>query len=312
MSLGGSQRKTAEKRVRRATHVEWFYGYLFVAPVMIGVLVFSLGPIFFSFAMSLTEWNGYTTPAWIGLKNFTSLFQDAKVQREWINTLLYAVGTVPVGLVLCLVVASLLHVKTRLTGLFRVLYFLPNVTMTAAVAMVWKYLLNSEFGLVNRSLRMLGIAGPRWLTSPDYIMISMIIVTLWSATGYYSLILLAGLQGISTSYYEAARIDGASAWRQFTSITLPLLSPSIFFILIISTTSVLRVFDLVYMFSGSHGLAGGPLLNASRTVVYGIYENAFSYLKMGYASAQSVLLFLVIAALTLFQFAMQKRWVFYE
>lgn len=292
---------------------EWLWGYAFVAPLVLGAFIFSIIPLLSSFAISLFEWDGFTQAEFIGFKNFADMFSSSgKMGYEYRNTAIFTLVSIPAGLILSIMIASLLNRGVKGTGLFRVLYFLPNVTMSAAVAVVWRSLLNSKTGLINQILGAIGLMKPGWLVDPNFILPSMIIVSVWGAVGYYAVILLAGLQGISTTYYEAARIDGASPFMQFRKITLPLLTPSLFFVLIMSITSSLKTFDIVYMFNGASDTAGGPLLDASRTVVYGIYQSAFSFHQMGYASAQALILFAVIMTITAVQFKMQKRWVFYE
>lgn len=292
---------------------EKFNGYLFIAPLVLGVVVFSIIPILFAFAMSFTDWNSLSTPQFTAFANYSKLFADPNLKIELRNTMLYTLGTVPITLSLAILIANALNQKIPCRGLFRTVYFLPVVTMQVAVAMVWRWLLNSQFGIVNQVLAFFGIEGPMWLGDTRFIMFAVIMVTVWNKLGYNTIILLAGLQGISDSYYEAADIEGATAWKKFTRITLPLLSPSIFFVSITLTMDALKAFDIIYVFTGSGAdSSSSPMLTAIRTMVYGIYENGFIYMKMGYACAEAVILFLIIMAITAFQFYMQKKWVYYD
>jgi multiple sugar transport system permease protein len=262
--------------------------------------------------MAMTEWDGLTGPVFIGVKNFISIAKDAQIGRELINTLKYMVWTVPIGLSLAIIVAVLLNSKIHGKSFFRVAFFLPVVTMAAAVATVWRYLFNSQYGLVNYLFRPFGL-NPQWLGDSRYIMSALIVVAVGGGIGYSTIFLLAGLQNIPKTYYEAAEIDGANHFHQFFRITIPLLSPTIFFLLITSMIGAFKVFDLVYMFGGASTVAsGGPTTEAIRTMVFGIYQKGFLLLRMGYASAEAVLLFLIILIVTLIQFRLQKRFVFYD
>lgn len=218
---------------------------------------------------------------------------------------------VPVTLLISLGVANLLNKGLKATGFFRVIYFLPNIVMPVAAAMVWRWLLNSKFGVVNIALKALHLPAPNWISDPKYILISLIIVSVWTGVGYNAIIILAGLQGISASLYESARLDGAKSRQIFWKITVPLLTPTLFFLLTMSIMNGMRVFDIVYTFIGKAD-QGGPIVDASRTVVFGIYEKAFRFMSMGSASAEAFVLFLMIAVVTVIQFKFQDKWVFYE
>lgn len=291
---------------------EWLWAYLFICPMVLGVLIFSVIPILYSFFMAFTDWNGMSEATFVGFNNFTYLLNDTKMKHELVNTAIYTLATVPLTLLLSLSVANLLNQGLKGTGVFRIIYFLPNVTMPVAVALVWRWLFNSKVGLVNLLLKTLALPQPMWLADPNYILWAMIIVSIWSGIGYNAVILLAGLQGIPPSLYEAADIDGAKSGTKFWKITFPLLTPSLFFLLTMSIMGAIKVFDIIYTFTGASDTAGGPLLDASRTLVFGIYEKAFSFLKMGLASAESIILFAIIAVITLLQFVLQKKWVFYD
>ena len=301
-----------KKKVGRITRINWFWGYFFIAPIILGILIFSIGPVLFSFFMSMTEWNGLTSPKFIGLGNFIDIVGDTQISREFINTLIYMIGTVPIGLSIAIVIAVLLNSDIHGKSFFRVAFFLPVVTMPTAIATVWRLLFNSQYGVVNYLFRPFGL-NPQWLGDPKYIMTALIIVAVWGGIGYSAIILLAGLQNIPKTYYEAANIDGASPFNQFFRITIPLLSPTIFFLLITSMIGAFKAFDLIYLFSGASVVAsGGPTTEAVRTMVFGIYQKGFLLLRMGYAAAEAVLLFTIILIVTLIQFRLQKKFVFYD
>ena len=301
-----------KRKAGRITRINWFWGYFFIAPIILGILIFSIGPVLFSFFMSMTEWNGLTSPQFIGLGNFIAMTGDAQISREFINTLIYMIGTVPIGLSIAIVIAVLLNSKIHGKSFFRVAFFLPVVTMPTAIATVWRLLFNSQYGVVNYLFRPFGI-NPQWLGDPKYIMSALIVVAVWGGIGYSAIILLAGLQNIPKTYYEAADIDGANPFHQFFRITVPLLSPTIFFLLITSMIGAFKAFDLIYLFSGASVVAsGGPTTEAVRTMVFGIYQKGFLLLRMGYAAAEAVLLFAIILIVTLIQFRLQKRFVFYD
>ncbi|MDR0635793.1 MAG: sugar ABC transporter permease [Treponema sp.] len=299
-----------KRRIGRNTLNTWFWGYFFIAPVMLGVAVFLLGPVFYALYLSLTNWDGFVTPQFIGLRNFINLFQDEELYIEFFNTLKYMIGVVPCTIIIALCVASLLNTNIKGRTFFRTAFFLPMVTMPTAIATVWRWLFNSQYGLVNFLFRPFGL-NPLWLGDPQYIMTAVVIVAIWSGIGYASIILLAGLQNIPKNYYEAAQIDGAGPIRSFISITVPLLSPSIFFLTITSMIGAFKAFDLIFMFSGG-GISSGPISMSVRTMVYGIYHKGFVLMNMGYGAAEAVILFAIILLVTLGQFYMQKKLVFYD
>ncbi len=279
--------------------------------MVIGTLCFGILPILYSIGLSLMRWDGLGEKAFVGLANFGELAKNEKFVYEIRNTLVYTVCSVPITLILSLGVANLLNKGLKATGFFRVIYFLPNIVMPVAAAMVWRWLLNSKFGVVNIVLKALHLPAPNWISDPKYILTSLIIVSVWTGVGYNAIILLAGLQGISASLYESARLDGAKSRQIFWKITVPLLTPTLFFLLTMSIMNSMRMFDMVYTFIGSAD-QGGPIVDASRTVVFGIYEKAFRFMSMGSASAEAFVLFLMIAVVTVIQFKFQDKWVFYE
>ena len=300
-----------EQKKKFVFRKEWKWAYVFIAPMVLGTLIFGIIPIFFSIGLSLTNWDGLGEITFTGLDNFKKIFTDDKLQYEIRNTLVYTFTTVPITLFISLGVSSLLNKGLKLTGMFRVIYFLPNVVMPVAVAMVWRWLLNSKVGIVNIFLKAIGLPAPNWISDPDFILSSFILISLCCGIGYNAIILLAGLQGISPELYEAAKLDGANGRQIFWRMTVPLLTPSLFFLSTMNIMNGMRVFDIVYTFIGKAD-QGGPIVDASRTLVFGIYERAFSFMNMGEASAEAVILFIMIMIVTVVQFKFQDKWVFYE
>ena len=300
-----------ERKKNLVFRKEWKWAYLFIAPMVLGTLIFGIIPIFFSIGLSFTNWDGLGKATYAGLNNFKKIFADEKLQYEIRNTLVYTFTTVPITLIISLGVSSLLNKGLKLTGMFRVIYFLPNVVMPVAVAMVWRWLLNSKVGIVNIFLKAVGLPAPNWISDPDFIMPSLIMISVWSGIGYNAIILLAGLQGISPELYEAAKLDGANGRQIFWKMTVPLLTPSLFFLSTMNIMNGMRVFDIIYTFIGKAD-QGGPIVDASRTLVFGIYERAFTFMNMGEASSEAVILFVMIMIVTVIQFRFQDKWVFYE
>lgn len=293
---------------KRKINKEAMWAYLFILPTMLGLLTFYILPAVSSFALSFTNWNGISTPNFVGMDNILLLIQDPIFLRSAFNTILFTFIAVPMTVVSATIIALLLNQKLKGMVVFRTLYFLPVVTMPVAVGMIWRWLYNTEYGLINYVFGVVGLPQPSWLFDPNLVLFSVIVVHVWMSVGNTMILLLAGLQGISESYYEAAKIDGASKMRQLFSITLPLLTPSLFFVVITGMISSLQVFDLIFMMIGDSNALLGPL----RTIVYGVYEQGFVYGRMGIASAQAFLLFLAILVFTVIQFGLQKKWVHYD
>lgn len=292
------------KRLTR-TQREAIDCYVFISPAVIGLLLFMLGPILYSAYISFTDYDILGTPTWIGLQNYVELMKDPFFWHSMKITFIYAGVSVPLGLVVSLFLAILLNQNLKGIYLFRVIYYLPAVISGVAVAMLWKWLFNPEFGLLNWFLGWFGIEGPMWIFSEDWALPSIILMSLWSIGGSM-LIYLAGLQGIPTEMYEAAEIDGANRVRKFISITIPMLSPVIFFNLVMGIIGSMQVFTEGYVMT-----QGGPNNSTLFAVLY-LYRQAFSYLSMGYASAMAWVLFLIILGLTLLVFRSSPMWVFYE
>lgn len=303
--------KQAIARKRKKTTArqkkEWFAGYVFIAPVTLGLLVFYIWPFIQNFWFSFNDVNKFNVTHFIGLDNYKQLIADAEVWATFGNTLKYVIFTVPVGLFLSICIAALLNAKIRGTSIYRTLYFLPSVTMAAAVAMVWKWVFNEKIGILNSIISGLGGERVGWLTNPKTALFIVMLVGLWMSVGYNMIILLAGMQGIPKTYYEAAAIDGAGGLSQFFKITIPLLTPSIFFVMITSIISGFQVFDVVYMMIGKLS----PAYDSTQTVVMLFYRQAFDYGYKGYAAAISILIFIAIMIVTIFQLICQKKWVNY-
>lgn len=280
--------------------------YLFLAPSYLPLIAFLVLPMGAAVLLSFTQWDLLTSPHWIGFENFTELFKDASFYRSLGNTLYFIAGYLPIVYILGLATALALNKKFRGSGWIRAAYFLPVITSWVIVSLLWKWILNPQGGLVNSGLAAIGITGPGWWTSTTWAMPSVIIASAWKDLGYVMLILLAGLQAIPPEYKEAAAIDGASDWQILRKITLPLLTPSTFFVLVISLINNFQVFDQFWIMTD-----GGP--EGSTTVIlHNIIANSFNYGRMGYASAMSMALFAIILLITLVQLKLQKRWVHYE
>ena len=301
-----------KKQITQRQKREWTAAYLMIAPVVLGVLIFFMIPTIWSIYLSFTDGPDYVTYEFVGLQNYAEMLApDSGVWRELLNTCYYAFVQVALSLIVSVLLANALNSNIRGRSFFRVVYFLPSVTMAAAVGMVWRQLLNSQYGIVNQFLGLFGIKGPTWLTDPNFMMLGVIIVGVWSSAGYNMIILLAGLKNISKSYYEAAEIDGAGSFQKFKSVTVPLLSPVLFFVSITSIMNGFKMFDLIYTLAGS-GATAEMFMQYYRTMVYGIYEKGFLYHRLGEASAESVFLLVIILVLTLIQFKLQDKWVHYE
>ncbi len=288
-------------------------GYLYIMPWFIGFICFALGPIVVSFFMSFTRWSMLSSPQWIGLENYSEiLLRDPLVGKSLWNTAYYVLFSVPLGIALSLGLALLLNQKLRGIGLFRTLFFLPSVTNLVAVSILWMWIFNPEFGLLNRALEWTGIEGPLWLQSETWSKPALILMSLWGIGGGM-IIMLAALQGIPPELYEAADLDGAKRWRKFWHITAPMISPALFFNLIMNMIGSFQVFTQAFVMTASagQGSEGAPNNSTLFFVLY-LYKKAFQQFKMGYASALAWILFIIILLFTLFQFNLSRRWVYYE
>ena len=289
-------------------------GYLFVLPWLVSLLVFTAYPVLASFYFSMTDYNILNPPRWIGLDNFeTMLTNDPLFWRAVGNTVYYAVLSVPLQLAVALGLAMLLNGRNRGIGIYRTLYYLPEMMPQVAAALLWYVLLDPRLGLINAGLELIGIPRIGWLRSSDWSKPALILINTWSRSGVPMLIFLAGLKEIPHSLLEAAMIDGASAWRRFWHVTLPLLTPTIFFNLVIGMISAAQVFATAFVAGAASGSTNsvGPL-NSMLMYMIHLYRNAFRYFAMGYASALALVMFLVLVLITALLMRTSSGWVYYE
>jgi multiple sugar transport system permease protein len=278
----------------------------FLAPTLLGLAVLSAGPILATLAISLTKWDLLTAPKLVGLDNFLALLSDDRFLKALRNTFFYTIVSVPVGLVVALGLALALNTKVRGIAFIRTAYFLPVVTSTIAIALVWQWIYSADSGLLNQVLGIFGITSQKWLSDPTLAMPSIIAMSIWQGLGVNVIIFLAGLQAIPSDLLDAASVDGAGSWARLRNVTLPLLTPSVFFTGVLSLIGSFQVFDQIFV------LAKPRPTEATITVVYFIYENGFKFFKMGYASAASWILFLIVAVFSAVYFRSQNRWVHYQ
>lgn len=283
-------------------------GYAMIAPLYAGLLVFYI------FAFGQNIYDSFTNKSSFGVPDFVSFANYAKLPRTpyfyqaMHNTLLYVVICVPLVVIFSVMVAVLLNTGVRGTGVYRTLAFLPAVTLPAAIALMWKWLFNYEFGIINAARNALGLPSVAWLSDPNVVLTAVSLVFIWSSVSYQVIVLLAGLQGISGSYYEAARIDGAKSFQQFRFITVPLLSPSVFFVMVTSIINVFQIFDIIYLIIPQYSSGTA----ASRSLATYFFEEAFIKFQKGYGAAIAVVLFVLILLVTLMQMWLQKKWVHYD
>jgi multiple sugar transport system permease protein len=303
-----TKRRVQEVRLTPQLRTD-LWGYLFIAPWLIGFFIFTFGPFLASLYLGFTRYSAGLAPEWIGLENYRYLFSglwtesgDTLVWRSLFNTFYYAAFHVPLSLLMALLIALLLDTKVHGQAIFRTLFYLPSVTSGVASAILWLWLLNPN-GLVNYFLELVGISpGPRWFGSTQWAMPGLIIMSLWSIVIIY----LAGLQGIPQQLYEAAIIDGAGLWQSFVHVTIPMLTPTIFFTMIIGLIAAFQIFTPAFVITN-----GGPA-NATLFYLLYLYRNGFQWFQMGYASALAWFLFVIIMVFSLVQFRLAGRWVYYE
>lgn len=301
--------KAIKKKASCRQKKDWIAAYIFIAPVTIGLLIFYVWPFIQNFWFSFNDVNKFNMATFCGLDNYKKLFEEPDLMLALKNTILYAVITVPIGLFISLLLATLLNSKIKGKGIYRTIYFLPSITMAAAVALVWKLIFNGDYGILNTVLEFFGVEGKRWLTDPSTALFCVMMVGIWSGAGYNMIILLAGMQGVSNSYYEAAEIDGAGPVQKFFKITIPLVSPTIFFVTITGLIGAFQVFDTLYMMID---IDKNPAFNAVKTTNVLFYQNAFTYGYKGYAAAISIFMFVIIMIITAIQLWGQKKWVNYD
>lgn len=279
-----------------------FAGLIFIFPALLGTLIFIVIPVFVSFGFSFMEWDLLNTPKFVGMQNYMKVFSDAIFYKILGNTLVYAFSTSILGVIIPLILACILNSKIRASEFFKTAYFLPFITPLIVIAIIWQWIFDPNVGILNHMLRL----NIKWLYDSNFAMPAVIIVSVWKLIGYNMLIFLSGLSSINQSLFEAAKIDGANKYDIFFKITLPLLSPTIFFVIVITCISSFQGFDLIYMMT-----QGGPL-NSTNILVYAIYQNAFEYFKVGYASALAYILFFIIFILTFIQWKLRKITVYNE
>jgi len=283
------------------------WAWVFLAPTLIGLAILSAGPILATLAISFTDWDLLTAPQWIGLDNFAELMDTPRFWRAMQNTLFYVLLSVPLGMAIALAIALGLDQAIRGIAWIRTMYFLPLVTSAVAVGLVWLWIYAPAGGLLNVLLSSVGVPPQRWVSDPFWAMPAIIAMSVWQGLGVNIIIFLAGLQAIPQAYHDAASVDGASRWARFRRVTLPLLTPSIFFTGILSLIGAMQVFDQVYVLARPD-----KPTNATITLVYYIFDEGFSFFRMGRASAAAWILFVMAAALTIVYFRLQRRWVHYQ
>lgn len=286
----------------------WGWVLFFLAPSLLGLLIFIVYPIISSFGYAFTDWNLLSPPEFVGLANFQELWSDRDFWRALRYTLTFIVMYIPAVFVLGLALALLLNQKITGISLVRTATFLPVVASWVVVSLIWKWIFNPAYGLVNYGLAGIGIEGPAWLFSPTTAMYAIVITSIWKDVGYIALLYLGGLQSISEIYYEAAEIDGADNWQKVKNITLPLLTPTMFFVLITLLINYFQMFEQIWLMPMRDSAADRQL----EVIVTEVVKNAFSYNRMGYASAMSWVLFVIIFTITFVQLRLQNRWVYYE
>jgi multiple sugar transport system permease protein len=300
------QARTWRRPLSGATR-EALWAYVFLMPNLVLILIFTAFPVLAGFGLSFTRWDLLQPWRFVGIANYAKLASEPLFHQVLFNSLYFVVGTVPPQTALALLMAVALNQKIRGMTFYRAAYFMPVVTSVVAVSMVWQWLYQPEFGVINSFLRLLGIAGPQWLFSETWAMPSVIIVGIWKNVGYSIVIFLAALQGVPEELYDAAKIDGAGAWSRFIQVAIPMISPAIFFVIVMSIIgSFINTFDAIYILT-----QGGPA-NATMVIVYYLYQNAFQFYQMGYAAAIAYVLFVILFIATLIQWRLRQRWVYGE
>ena len=282
--------------------------FLFLLPNLLGFGIFVVFAVGMSFWLSFQDWNLLSKPIFVGLANYKKLFvADPDFMRALYNTVYFVIGIVPAGVVVSLLLALLVNQKLKGIAFFRTAFYMPVVTPTIAIGLVWAWLYNADYGLINNFLSMIGITNlPRWLASTIWAKPAIILMNIWHQAGYYMVIYLTALQNIPDQVYEAADIDGTNSWQRFIHITLPLLSPTTFLVFVMKAMGSFKLFEESYIMT-----QGGPG-GSTETIVYAIYKHGSEWFRMGYAAAIAWVLFIIIFACTLIQFKLQKNWVHYE
>ncbi len=277
-------------------------GLIFIAPALIGTFVFIIIPVICSFGLSFTRWDLLNPIEFVGLDNYTGIFTEPLFYKILLNTIVFALSTSVFGVIIPLVLAAILNTKIRGSEFYKTAYFLPFITPMIVIGIIWEWIFDPNIGLLNKFLHL----HINWLYDPHFAMPALILVSVWKLIGYNMVIFLSALSGISQSMFEAAKIDGANEFQTFKNVTIPLLSPTIFFVVIITAISSFQIFDLIYLMT-----QGGPL-DSTNVLVYAIYKNAFEYFNIGKASAIAYVLFVIILVLTLAQWKLRKKLVYNE
>ncbi|HWQ15212.1 MAG TPA: sugar ABC transporter permease [Roseiflexaceae bacterium] len=303
-----SARAAARGWLTKERHREALAGYLFILPTFLGYTTFVLGPILAAIGISLTDYDMLSPARFASLDNYLALLRDPRLRTVYLNTVFFTLVAVSLNVGIGLLLAALINrrLPQALRYLFRTTYFFPVLVALTYCSIIWQFLYQKDTGVFNYYLGFLGVEPIPWLSSRQWVLPSIIFMDVWKNTGFAMLVFLAGLQNIPSDYYEAAQIDGASRWHLFRFITLPLITPTFFFNLIIFMIGALQVFDSIVVLT-----QGGPG-DASRSLVMYIYEKAFQTFEMGYASAVAITLFVIIMLLTMLQFRLSRAWVHYE
>jgi multiple sugar transport system permease protein len=286
---------------------DMMWSLLFVAPPVLGFLIFGLAPLLTSFGLSFMSWDMLTPAEFIGLDNFSKMLDDEKFYKSLFNTLVLLVG-IPLGMICALTLAVMMNRSLKGISIFRTIYYIPVISPIMALSLLWQWMLNYDYGIINEFIwKIFGVQGPNWLGDPNWVKPSFILMGLWSGVGGTMVLYLAGLQAISSTYYEAAEVDGATRWHQFKHITLPLLSPIHFFVVVMGVIGTFQSFSQMYIMA----VDGGPEYSGA-TIVFYIFQEAFRYFNMGYASSVAWVLGIIIFIVTLIQFRFSKRWVYQD
>ena len=305
--------------MKKTRQAGWKAALPFLLPSMVGFILCSILPMITQLFISVTDWDGlseltlfsdfggFMQQFFVGLQNYVEIFTSKELYQVLCNTLWFIVLYIPLMLVAAMAVALVLNSKIRGVGFLRVVYYIPVITSWVAGALIWKWALSPQYGIINSLLGLVGIDGPNWLQSSQWAIPAIVLASVWKDMGYFGLMLMAGLQGINRQYYEAAAIDGAGKVKQFFRITLPLLTPTLFFIMIISLISSFQLFPQIMIMTPDGGPGGATMMLVER-----IYKYGFRYYEMGYASAYSWILFAILLVLTGIQMKLQKKWVNYD
>lgn len=291
-----------KKLIEKLANKQNYAGWIFILPAILGTFIFIIIPVVCSFGLSFTKWDLLNPIEIVGFRNYSELFKDGLFYKILLNTIVFALSTSIFGVIIPLILASILNSKIRGSEFYKTAYFLPFITPMVVVGIVWAWIFDPNIGLLNQVLHI----HINWLYDSKFAMPALIIVSVWKLIGYNMIILLSSLSAISQSMFEAAKIDGANAFQTFKNVTIPLLSPTIFFVVIITAISSFQVFDLIYLMT-----QGGPF-DSTNVLVYAIYKNAFEYFNVGKASAIAYVLFVIILVLTLIQWSLRKKLVYNE